>query len=76
MKGAAAFVLINKEQEEDMPYIYINEGYYFGETEIMADGKLNDKREFTVKALEDCEVLVLKKTVMKKFKHFLGFGKT
>jgi CRP-like cAMP-binding protein len=64
VEGSAAFVTKNENSEVDIPYIYINKGFYFGEMDFCGEDS-NDRREFTVKAMEDCEILALKKNVTK-----------
>jgi CRP-like cAMP-binding protein len=71
--GSAAFVI---QEKLDFPYIYIDPGmrwektgfklvgYYFGEMDLMDNEEMEDKRVFTVKAIEDCEMLVIKKSVI------------
>ena len=57
VSGAAALVL---PKFSDLAYIEIDEGYYFGEIDIV---HFNEKRMFTVKAIKDCELLVLNQNV-------------
>jgi hypothetical protein len=59
VKGATAYV---HTQYQDLPYLYVDEGRYFGEMEIF--GTLESARRiFTTKALQDSEFLVLNKHV-------------
>ena len=64
--GALAGVL---EEYDNKSFTYINKGYYIGEVELLTN---KFKREFSVMATEDSEVLVLRKKdfkdLMKTFK--------
>ena len=67
----AAYVI---KQRHDVPYIYIDpgilkiykfpSGFHFGEMDILNAEDNQDQRIFTIKAMRDCEMLVLKKSVM------------
>ena len=60
VKGSAALVL---RDYNDLAYIYIDEGYYFGEIDLLIGSEEEvGKRMFTVKAMKECELLVLSKT--------------
>lgn len=62
IKGKAA--MVHKELK-DAIYLVIDEGYYFGELDYLF---LNNdgKRKFTVKAVDDCDLLAINKTDLNK----------
>ena len=55
--GKAA--LVHKDIK-DAVYLIIEEGYYFGEIDFIYEGN-GMRRKFTVKALEDCNLLMIKR---------------
>ena len=63
IKGSVDLVL---PKFDDAPFLHIEEGYYFGELDFIQYMRGNDyslKRQFTVKANEDCEMLCLSRKV-------------
>ncbi len=57
MKGSAAYMV---QGQREIPFVYIDEGDIFGELDIITD---KERRAVGAKALKDCEILVLKKSV-------------
>jgi CRP-like cAMP-binding protein len=57
VKGKAG--LVHKDLK-DAVYLIVDEGYYFGEIDFV-HANSDGKRKFTVKALEDCDLLTLDK---------------
>jgi CRP-like cAMP-binding protein len=56
-KGKAALVISDKQ---DIAYLQIDSGFYFGEVDLLeTDKNKSGRRQFTAKALSDCEVYVL-----------------
>ena len=71
LQGTVELVI---HEYDDVPYVIIPQGYYFGELDLiqmLIDENQDGTRHFTVKAREDCDVLVLSKgdlfKVMDKF---------
>lgn len=62
IKGRAG--LVHKDLK-DAVYLVIDEGYYFGEIDFVYNSD-DGKRKFTVKALEDCDLLTLNKADLAK----------
>lgn len=50
---------------KDAVYLVIEEGYYFGEIDFIYNGN-DGKRKFTVKAIEECDLLTLSKSDLAK----------
>ncbi len=59
-KGKVAFVL---KEYKNFEFIKINEGYFFGEVDLLFYGEI---RQYTARAIKDCEFYVLNKKDFKK----------
>ena len=61
ISGQAGYAL---KDYENQVYVYIDEGYYFGEIDfifINEEGENDGMRKFSAKSVKDCDLLILSK---------------
>ncbi len=64
VSGRAALVL---QEYRNLPFVYMEKGDSFGEGELVSEEcaktGMTAKREFTARAVDDCELIILSKMV-------------